>query len=202
MENCPSADLHKRAKQAYTIEQYSECRRLCESVLVMTGVSREDRITSLHLLADSLLDLEEFQKAIEVYGTLLGIAPDSIAHGNRGYAFMELKQWDKALQEYGEAVRLDPNDIIAAGFFAECHIRANHADEALALLGKAITRWPAESRFYRILGDGFSAKSEWSKAWRAYRQAVKLDASDTYSQRRLTAIERLAEDNDISEPQS
>jgi len=194
MEDYPTSSLLEKAKQAYKNDQYSECVRFCEIALSRDTESKADQIQIMHLLADVLLDLEQFPKAVDLYSKLLALETSDIAFANRGYAFFEMKQWNLALHDYLEAIRINPANMIATGFVAECHLKSGNPETAISFLLQAIKSKPTWGRLHRILGHAYSSKGEWSDAYSAFRNAVDLDPADEVSKRAFLEIEKSADD--------
>jgi tetratricopeptide (TPR) repeat protein len=202
MDAIPTNDLFEMATRYFKDEQYGDCIRLCESVLARKGESVSVRVTTMHLLADAFLDLEQYEKAENTFTSIIEVEKSDTAYANRGFAFMAMKKWDLALRDYLEAIRLNPENISAIDFAAECQVKLGQVTEAIHLLSTVISNGAKYGRLFKGLGLAYSKIDKWSDAYKAFDRAVKLDPNDEYSRRAIRSIEKLVGIETKNEPPS
>lgn len=185
-------EMFDRAKLLYKSGKYYECAQLCRNILNFDDVA--DRRNVYHLLADALLDLHEYEKAVDAYNNILDLGPDEIAYANRGYAYMAEKKWTFAVDDYTRALKINPQNVSSLDFAAACFIELNRPADAVDLISKAILRKISDDRLYKRLGIAFSMQNRWGKAYRAFRAALKLNPKDQYSRDSVKTIEEMVSD--------
>jgi tetratricopeptide (TPR) repeat protein len=184
-------DIILAAKRCYHADQFSECARLCEQVVKRSDASDSDRSTALHLLGDVYLDLERFELAERVYGSLIEIEKSDVAYANRGFSLLSQGKWELALRDYLNAVQLNPKNLVAAKFTAECYISLGRPNEAIELLLKSANENADYADAFRVLGIAYSKRDMWFDAYKAFDRALSIDPEDGYSKRAIEQIENL-----------
>jgi len=127
------------AELAYSGGQLDLALLLCADVLRV----RPDDTDALRLLADTFLDLHDFEAAEEVFRDLLRLQPDlPEGHCGLGVALFELCQFDEARRSLESAVDLDPRNPEGRMYLAYFHERRGEDDKARAYFQRAVDLAP------------------------------------------------------------
>jgi len=99
---------------------------------------------------------------------------------NRGIAFYKMKHYDAALLYYSKAISLNPDDLMAYHFRAECHNYAGNPDLAMTDLENIIrldsNDWAAKTN----LGFCYITKERYQDAAVIYQMLYSKNSSNPY----------------------
>jgi tetratricopeptide (TPR) repeat protein len=86
---------------------------------------------------------------------------------------------------------LNPKNLVAAKFAAECYISLGRPNEAIELLLKSANENADYADAFRVLGIAYSKCELWFDAYKAFDRALSIDPEDEYSGRAIVQIENL-----------
>ena len=139
------------AELAYSAGQLDLVLDLCVEVLRRDP----DDVDTLRLLADTFLDLHEFEAAEEVFRDLLRLRPELPAgFCGLGVALFELCCFDDARRALESAIELDPRIAESRMYLGYFHERRGEAEQALACFQRAVDLAPDHYQLPIPLTDG------------------------------------------------
>jgi len=75
---------------------------------------------------------------------------------------------------YSEALKLEPNFIIALRGLGQNYMAMERAADAVAMLEKAVKKYPRSAESYFYLAKAYSLSGEYKKAVSAYNKVIEL----------------------------
>lgn len=74
----------------------------------------ENRANLYFYRGTSILNLEEYERAIQDFDKVIQINPQyAAAYGNRGNAYYNLEEYERAIQDYDQVITINPQDTVA-----------------------------------------------------------------------------------------
>lgn len=127
------------AEEAFAAGQLDEALAICE-VLVEQN---PDDVAALYLMAEAMLDLDEFEGAEEVFRDVMRFEPDSAGcYTGLGVALFELCRFDEARRALETANDLDPRIGESRMYLGYFHERRGEFDKALQCYESAVELAP------------------------------------------------------------
>ncbi len=144
---------------------------------------------------------ERFNKAVDDFTAALKQNPElADAHGNLGWALMELDDLPTAIAEFNEAIRLNARD---ANYFegrAAAYASNDQPRKAIEDFTQAIRWQPHNAGLYRDRGDVYAAQDEFARAIADYSRAIKQEEkAEYYNSRGVAYAEQGRIDKAISD---
>ena len=189
--------LHKRGRTDQAIEHFQR------------AIAISPDYTQAHLtLASILHGLDRLGEAIIHYGKVLAAEPRNYAvHNNLGTILQKLGRFDQAISHYKVALAINPGYVDAYCNLGNALFFLNRTEESIVESEKALRLDPRQVAAHNNLGVAFQALGRMEDAGRAYERALQIAPRDaaihlnlaylrrfTAGDRRLTALENLAED--------
>lgn len=138
--------------------------------------------TDYYYKANSKLELEDYQGAIDDYNKAIELSPnDAVVYFNRGLAKDFLHDYHGAIRDYNKAIELDPNFVNA--YLAKANIKNSLSDfhETIADLTKAIELDPSYSVLYTTRGYAKGSLKDDRGAKADFTKAIELNPKDAYA---------------------
>ena len=109
----------------------------------------------------------------------------SIAHSNRGNAYLRLAQNQQALQDFNRAIEIDPTNARAFQNRGNFYFMSEKYDEAISNYDQAIRSDPSYDRAHVNRGLAFLQQEKYAEAIRNFDAALKLnpDSAPAYNNR-------------------
>jgi tetratricopeptide (TPR) repeat protein len=115
------------AEDAYTDGELERTLELCEALLE----ADPDDTNALYLMGETMLELEEYEAAEEIFRDALGLEPESGAlYNGLGVALFELCRFDQARKALNTAVEMDPRIAESRMYLGFFHERRGEFDAA------------------------------------------------------------------------
>jgi tetratricopeptide (TPR) repeat protein len=133
------------------------------------------------LRAVSHINRQQFAAAEEDIRKAIEVAPQShLPYVERGNLKFVQKQYSEAGKSYQDALDRDPNSTDALRGLMNTYLAQNQGDKALAVANAQITKSPANSSFYFLLGSVlFRDKKDLNGAEAAFNRSVELDKNNS-----------------------
>ena len=93
---------------------------------------------------------------------------------NLGWAYYNKQEYELAEKYYSEALKLEPNFIIALRGLGRTYMAMERAVDAVAILEKAVKKYPRSAESYFYLAKAYSLSGEYKKAVSAYNKVIEL----------------------------
>jgi len=93
---------------------------------------------------------------------------------NLGWAYYNKQEHELAEKYFLDALKLEPNFIIALQGIGRTYIAMERAADAVAMLEKAVKKYPRSAESYFDLAKAYSLSSEDKKAVSAYNKVIEL----------------------------
>jgi tetratricopeptide (TPR) repeat protein len=131
---------------------------------------RKKRIASMIKDADSQLNMDDPQKALELFQKVLKIEQTSpAAYTGIGRCYEKLNETQKAEESYEKAINFKPTTPDPYIFLARILIGKNDSPQALEIMQKAQTKFPENPKVASTLGEIYYQKGDFEQALTAYR---------------------------------
>lgn len=152
-------------------KDYAVAVALCDKQL---HESPKNALEILKVKAEIFLTINEPDKAINVYNSILNIHSLPWAKGGLGRAlFMKGKLHD-ARQVFEEVIDEAPHFVIALDWLAKIHLSLNDSIQAQTVLEQASSKSPKVILRRQALGDVAYTNKDYDAAEHAYKSAIKL----------------------------
>lgn len=122
--------------------------------------------------------LDQYEKALSFLLKIRHVR-DAGLHRTLGILYAFMGQHQHAVEELKLAAQLDPKLPKAFELWAKELLVLKKADDAIAILKKAIVAEPYSSLAHRLLGDAYMSKKQWQSAYDHYVLAADMDPDDT-----------------------
>ena len=138
------------AELAYSAGELDLALVLCAQVLRRDP----DDVDTLRLLAETFLDLHEFEAAEEVFRDLLRLRPELPAgFCGLGVALFELCRFDDARRALESAIELDPRTAESRMYLGYFHERRGEAERTMSCFQRAVDLAPDHYQLPAVLTD-------------------------------------------------
>ena len=133
----------------------------------------------------------KIDEAIVQYLEALQLNPNCIPALNQlTVIYSDRKEFDKSISCHQRIVNLQPDNYKAYARLARILLIQNHVEEAIVNLSKAINLHSEQPAWvYTCLGDALKKNGQVNNAVAAYRQAIKIEPSNSTLHTKLKAIE-------------
>jgi predicted TPR repeat methyltransferase len=140
-------------------------------------------------LADSLMDLHEFDRAVAAYKHALALrAPFPEAHNNLAGALLHLGDAHGAIAECRQALAERPGYALALNTLGAALGKVGLLEEAIASLRRAISLRPAYANAYHNLGNLLDRAGRVDEAKQAYHAALRINPTLEEARYNLAAL--------------
>lgn len=129
-------------------------------------------------LSAAYLEVDEAREALTAAKRAMTLGQPAWAHRLASLALVELGRYDEAVVSAGEAVRRDPDDWRGLVTLSEA-LAHSEPEQAVRAARSAVSLAPDEARAHEVLGDAAMLAHDWMLAEQAYRDALRLDPSNT-----------------------
>ena len=147
-------------------------------------------------LAEILAQQERWEEAISQYRMAVAFGPNHTrAHCGLGYVSARCGLWDEAIIQFQRSIALQPCDVRAYCWLSEAYSHQKRWDEAIEACRCVLRCGARHARIHQRLGGLYLRTRRFYKAWRQYRQAVRLwgwSLSSTWRKFRKRATTRLS----------
>jgi len=148
-------------------------------VMVLFFVYRCSQTQANFYKANSLLDLGQYQKAIDEYTKAIELKPDDAdIYNNRGYAYDRLGQYQRAIEDYNEAIRLNPGLVLTYNNRGNAYHKLWLYNAAREDYDKAISLKPNDPLAYYNYACMFSLQNDATEACKWLQLAIKKGYND------------------------
>lgn len=137
-----------------------------------------DNATAWCRLSAAYLEISEPREALTAAKRAMTLGRPAWAHRLASLALVELGRFDEAVVSAGEAVRRDPDDWRGLVTLSEA-LASSEPEQAVRAAHAAVSLAPHEARTHEVLGDAAMLAHDWMLAEQAYRDALRLDPSNT-----------------------
>jgi tetratricopeptide (TPR) repeat protein len=165
-------------------------------------------------LGNVLERLNRYEEAIVCYHRTLALSPNhAAAHHRLGIVLQALDRYDEAIAHYEAVVSVRPNDASVCLGLAIALQKLNRFEASMGWAKKALTLEPANAAAHHAVGVARQALGDLEDASEAYATAVALTPRSALfhlnlarskpfanDDPRLSALERLAQDLPVLEP--
>jgi len=135
---------------------------------------------ALDLLGSAYVNQGDFTKAIETYRRLVELSPNaSNWHSALGVALMAGQQTAEARKEFETALSLAPGNVDAGIQLVNLDLLAGRTDDALAHIQKQIAAAGRKPKLLLVAASVQAARGDSTGAEQTYREAVRLDSSQS-----------------------
>ena len=93
---------------------------------------------------------------------------------NLGWAYYNKQEYEVAEKYYSDALKLEPTFIIALRGLGQNYMAMERAADAVAILEKAVKKYPRSAESYFYLARAYSLSGEYKKAVSAYKKVIDL----------------------------
>jgi predicted Zn-dependent protease len=109
-------------------------------------------------------------------------------HFGLGYLYWESHQYDAARREFRSELAIDPNHPQALAYLGDIEMKQENLDDAVSLLGKAVSLKSDLRLAYVDLGAVLMERKQYKEAIKALQHAVQLDPTQPDAYYRLGRI--------------
>lgn len=141
------------------------------------------------LQGDLLLDLKNFEKAIECYSSILGRRAESVAYSNRALARWELGDLEGAVRDYQQGLAIDPADASILYNLGRLYAEKQDLECSAEWYEKALQQAPRHIRARIALGEVEMERGEWGRAYAHFQTALKIEPGNEVAKRFVRRIE-------------
>jgi len=148
-----SKNLYDNAKKYHNDSNYEKAIELLKKYITYEDKS-EGIINGLRLIAESYEQLEDYVNAVHFYEKVIKLdSSNDYYFAHKGYCLKKEKKYSEAEEAFKAAINLNPQNIYAITFLADCYEEINNNEEALSVLNKGIEDNPTQppnttSRFW------------------------------------------------------
>ena len=133
----------------------------------------------LSIEAASLIEQEEYQKAIPLLKQAISIQPDfGFAYGQLAYCYIQLKLYQEAVDELSDKLLPKKEYSTAYNLVGFAYENLAHLDEALVAYQKAVELDPNYVDAYSNMGFVYFDQEQYQKAVDAFKKAAELKPGD------------------------
>ena len=133
----------------------------------------------LSIEAASLIEQEEYQKAIPLLKQAISIQPDfGFAYGQLAYCYIQLKLYQEAVDELSDKLLPKKEYSTAYNLVGFAYENLAHLDEALVAYQKAVELDPNYVDAYSNMGFVYFDQEKYQKAVDAFKKAAELKPGD------------------------
>ena len=128
-------------------------------------------------LGTAYFDKKEWDVAIACFKEIVDDVLYATPHyplTNLGWAYYNKQEYEVAEKYYSDALSLEPNFITALRGLGRTYIAMGRAADAVAMLEKAVKKYPRSAASYFYLAKAYSLSGEYNKAISAYNKVVEL----------------------------
>lgn len=170
-----SKNLFRNAKRHYDDSNYEKAIEVLQKYIAFED-KKEGLIDGLRLIAESYEELEDYTNAVHFYDKVIKLdSSNDYYFAHKGYCLKKEEKYSEAEEAFRAAINLNPQNIYAITFLADCLVETNQNEEALSILNKGIEDNPTQppkttSRFWLFR----------QKAEILFEQNNNFDAIDFY----------------------
>jgi tetratricopeptide (TPR) repeat protein len=194
----PPPDLNEEQRRLEPIKRYiTNINKAKTEYQAALEAGAGDR-ASLKLIAEQLLEHQDYATAATAYERLARLSPDdAAAHHGLGRAYAQLGRPDAAQSEERKALALR-NDAYpeAVAGLGDIALRRGNSDEAVRQFNAALQQDPNLAEAYIGLGRVSAGAGNWAVAAAHFQRAVETDSRSAEAHTRLG--EALLEQRDAS----
>ncbi|MGB3442249.1 MAG: tetratricopeptide repeat protein [Actinophytocola sp.] len=129
-------------------------------------------------LSAAYLEVSEAAEALTAAKRAMTLGQPAWAHRLASLALVELGRYDEAVVSAGESVRRDPDDWRGLVTLSEA-LAHDQPEQAVRAARSAVALAPEEARTHEVLGDAAMLAHDWMLAEQGYRDALRIDPSNT-----------------------
>ncbi len=131
------------------------------------------------LTGKAFYDARDFDKAIEIFGRLVDLMPDSAAaHNNLGLAYLAIGRNQDATESFQHATQLDPANPAPWSNLGNGYLMLHRFSEAIDAYTHAIQLEPKAALAYYNLGTLYAQTGKLDEAIEALKESVRLDPNN------------------------
>lgn len=152
----------EKNKALYFYKKAIQCQprsSLARQLLKKTDLQKNDtyiQIKKISFLAEKAYKQKNYQKAIQLYQTLLKITPEHpVINSNLGDCYYQLKQLEKAIHYYNTALQLKHDYIIAYYNLGGCYLLMGDKKKAKTIWQKGLKHAPNDPRLLNAIKQYF-----------------------------------------------
>ena len=178
----------EQAKKAIDAEKYQNAKKTLKSLIA----ANEDEGKNYFLLGDVYLKQKEQDSAAIYFNKGKGVKKDA-EYNQIGLAHIDLNNGNaSAAQAKFKAVEdeLRRKDVEQLVYIGRAYISSENPDykKAIAVLKKALEKDDKNAQAYLSLGDAYVGDQNYNEAYKAYRDAYRLDPSALRAKLQLGVI--------------
>jgi type IV pilus assembly protein PilF len=111
---------------------------------------------------------------------------------NLGWAHYNKQEYGVAEKYYSEALKLEPTFIIALRGLGRTYMAMERAVDAVAMLEKAVKKYPRSAESYFYLAKAYSLSGEYKKAVSAYNKVIELVPDSAIAREAEKEVEKIS----------
>jgi tetratricopeptide (TPR) repeat protein len=157
--------------QAMDNRNYKEVLKLCESTIIVNSIHKTE---CLGIKSRLYFELEEFEKASEIYQAYLGAANCQWAAIGLGKIALQENDYDLAINYFNDVVQGYPLYLSAYDWLAETYELNHQSDLAEDVLEKALLVSPLSVRRLKKYADLCLINENYDKATHAFSKTTDL----------------------------
>ncbi len=156
------------------------------------GASASEGVQELFLAAVESEEAGEKQRAIGLYGEMIGLDPSfAPAYINLGTIYFHLRQFDRAEEFYRRATETDPEYVLAYFDLGNVLDELERLEESIAAYRRAVILSPCYADAHYNLALAYERKGEARSALRHWQVYVRLDKDGPWAEHARGQIRKL-----------
>ncbi|MBC2695193.1 MAG: tetratricopeptide repeat protein [Desulfobacteraceae bacterium] len=155
---------------------------------------KPDYAPAINNLGTAYLAKKEWAVAIACFKKIIDDILYTTPHfplTNLGWAYYNKQEYEVAKKYYSDALKMEPNFIIALRGIGRTYIALGRAADAVAMLEKAVKKYPRSAESYFYLAKAYSLSHEYKKAVSAYNKVVELAPDSAIAREAQKEAERI-----------
>ena len=139
-------------------------------------------------LANSSMDKQNYNKAIEYFTKVIQINPNNFeAYNGRGLAYLYMQNFNSSVENFTKSIQLNPNSPMAYSNRGISYAQLQKYPQALADFNKAIQLNPNDFEPYNSRGTTYYILKNYNSAIQDFSKVIQLDPNnaDAYHSRGL-----------------
>ena len=160
-----------------------------EYILSISQYENKSIRSVISLLSQSYQEIGKFEESLKLYQAIIKFkdskpSEDDLAH--IGFLYFKLEQYQESIKEFNKVIKINPQNIYAITYLADCFVAINNNDQALSILNQGIEDNPTQppnttDRFWLfqqkaeiVFSQQSNAPDNWLDAIDIYKLAIEI----------------------------